>query len=213
MEKVVDKLYELETELSSNSLINVQYFSFVDYPANVNDLETLKNDDKFHNEFLDFYRYCNGFEFKWEVKNGQWQEEDISGKTNVLAFQKSIKSWKGIVHFDDTPEDSPLKKFFPVDFFADEAAVGANSTPGYRNEMFLYRFEGELIPLQLTMEGYLELLNYCRGFFYWQYGILELQEKKENLTSSKMKQYLPLIFKDFNWKQFVKMYNRYRVGK
>ena len=76
--------------------------------------------------------------------------------------------------------DSVRRKFFPLDFFADEAAAGFCNMEGWRNMVYLYQFEGELIPLQVNFKSYLELMLKAKGCFYWQYLIWEIIDKEEN---------------------------------
>src|SRR5262249_37075090 len=105
------------------------------------------------------------------------------------------------------------REFFPLDFFADEAAAGFCTRDGFREMIYLYQFEGDLIPLYVSFQSYLELMLKAKGCFYWQYLIREIIDNEENEVSKRIKQHFPLLFLDFTFKSLKRSYNELHKKK
>ena len=132
------------------------------------------------------------------------------GSVRVNPFLQVVKDWNGVVFFDNQPNDAVIRDFYPLDFFADEAAVGFCTREGWRNILYLYQFDGDLIPLHVNFQSYLQLMLQAKGCIYWQYLIIELVKKEENEVSARIKKYLPGLFSDFSFSLFEKLFNELR---
>jgi hypothetical protein len=211
MRETLDSIIAFEEELRLNSAIQLVTYDFFNSPANSGQIESLQNMGKVEKTVLDFYRVSDGFEINWRPVDISFEEHEMFGRVKINPFQRVVRNWSGVVYFDDEPENSPRRKFFPLDFFADEAAAGFCSLEGYRNMMFLFRFEGDLIPLYVNFENYLKCLLATKGCLYWQYLIVELISGAENEMSSRIKRFLPQLFPDFGFHSFEELFNDVRI--
>lgn len=211
MKDIIDKFILFEKELDGNKLIVKEKFELINQPADASQLAIQRELKRIEASVLDFYVIANGIEVKWGPVDPDLKGSDIVGRIKVNPFSQVVKDWSGVVFFDNDPADSPRRKFFPLDFFADEAAVGFSTMEGWRNMVYLYKFEGDLIPLYVNFESYLSLMVQARGCYYWQYLILEILEKQENVMSGRIKQYLPRLFQGFSFDAFQKSFNEVRI--
>jgi hypothetical protein len=211
MREVINFIVAFEEELRLNRSIRAVTFNFFNSPANSQQIDELEKNGKIEKKVLDFYRLSDGFEISWRPVEVSLEEHEIVGRVKINPFQKVVRNWSGVVYFDDEPENTPRRKFFPIDFFIDEAAVGFCSLEGYRDMMYLFKFEGGLIPLHVNFEGYLRCLLAAKGCLYWQYLSLELINGKENEVSGRIKQFLPQLFPDFSFESFEKLFRQVRI--
>jgi|GEM_PF-2238086 len=212
MREILDSIIAFKEELRRNNSIRVVTFDFFNSPANSRQIEQLEKRGKVEKTVLDFYGVSDGFEIDWEPIDASLEEQEMFGRVKVNPFQDVVRNWSGVVYFDDEPQNSPLRQFFPLDFFVNEAAVGFCSLEGYRNMMFLFRFEGDLIPLYVNFESYLKCLLVAKGCLYWQYLIVELLTGKENEMSRRIKEFLPRLFPDFSFQSFEKLFADVRIN-
>jgi len=207
MKKIIDGMAKLEAELKKNNKISQVSVSYFDSPANLEQLDELEKSGKIEKTVLDFYRASDGFEINWAAVDENLVKNEILGRVKINPFQQVVKKWSGVVYFDGEPENSARRKFFPTDFFVDEAAAGFCSLEGYRDFMYLYKFEGDIIPLFVKFADYLQLMLLAKGCLYWQYLILSIVDKAENEVSSRIKTYLPQLFPGFSFAAFEKYFN------
>jgi len=211
MKETIESIIDMESELKSNNKIRLKKFDFFSEPANSNQLNELEVAGKIEKSVIEFYRVSDGFNIEWEAGDISFEKNEIRGRVIVNPFPKVLRNWKGVVYFEDEPENTPRRRFFPVDFFADETACGFCSLEGYRNMIYLFRFEGDLIPLYVNFQGYLMLMRMAKACWYWQNLILEIIKGEENIGSSRIKRFLPEIFPDFNFAAFTKLFGELRV--
>ena len=126
---------------------------------------------------FDFHHELNGLTIKWAAAENV---PDIAGAVKLLPFKEILRDWKGVVYFDFTPDIERMKTFHPLDFFVDEACVGAflDETKESDPSLHLYTFEDKPIRLNLNIDGYVRMLVLSKGFLYWQYALLEILEAK-----------------------------------
>jgi hypothetical protein len=158
----------------------------------------------------EYYAQMNGSEIFWSHSKFKAQPR-ISGCIRILDAETLSKDSKGIVWFDHTPQDDPLRKFKLIDFFADEAAVGFYEGDHPNDQMYLYFFEGDPLPLGVDFEGYHKLLCESRGLFYWQQVLRAILEGKENQESIDFKLYMPQIHSGFSYVAFANKYNSLKI--
>jgi hypothetical protein len=153
----------------------------------------------------------NGLNISWTAREDA--PADVMGSLKILEAKEVLKDWQGVVYFDFTPADSRIRRFHPIDFFVDEAAVGAflNEPDREDTSLYLYSFEGEPANLRLDMPGYVQMMVASRCFLYWQYAILEILEGQENPVSQRFKEWMPRLFPEFDWQQYVAQYERVRL--
>ena len=197
---MIEKFKTLFSEIRENESIDIKALELNDYAANAPDLEYVEGRKTVDKLFIDLYKELNGVVIDWAAKEAR--HDDVLGKAKILPFQESIVNWKGIVYFDDTPEDSIIRRFFPFDFFVDEACAGILATVEQKPNIYLYQFEGEPFDLKVDINGYCELLIEAKGFRYWQMMIKEILTGTENYNSKLVKEYLPQLFPEFSFKQF-----------
>jgi hypothetical protein len=106
-----------------------------------------------------------------------------------------------------------MENFKIVDFFADESCVGYIHDEQKVDYMqYLDLGDSEPKPLSLNFAGYLELLLTCRGFAYWQLVILHLRNGGGYESKvEEFKTYMPQLFPDFKWEEFVALYEKVRI--
>ena len=211
MKETIQSVMAFETEIANNNLLEKVKFEYADIPADASLISIQKELQRIEPSVLDFYEAANGFEIKWQAVDKEIRKHEMTGSIKVNPFLQVVKDWNGVVFFDQEPADSPVRKFFPLDFFADEAAVGFCTKEGWRNMLYLYQFDGELVPLYVSFESYLQLMLKAKGCFYWQYLILELIKREENEVSQRIKKYLPSLFTNFSFSEFEKLFTQLRI--
>lgn len=205
MRDILEIIIDFEETLRTNPAIRLNRFDYFDSPANSGQLDELEASGKIEKSVLDFYRISDGFAFDWQSADPKFPDGDIVGRVRVNPFQQVMRNWQGVVYFADEPETSPRRKFFPLDFFIDEAAAGFCTLEGYRRMMYLFHFEGDLIPLDVTFRNYLRLMLAAKGCLYWHYLLLAVLENRENPVSVRIKRHLPALFPDFSADGFSRL--------
>jgi hypothetical protein len=206
-----EKLEKLFTELKQNNSIGIKKLELNKQPAADADIEYVKGRKTANTKFLQFYSECNGITIDWQAKKDDSGE--VAGKVKLLPFNQAIVNWKGVVYFDDTPEDDLIRRFFIIDFFIDEACSGFYATTEQSPDIYYYPFEGEPFNLELDINGYVEMLIEAKGFRYWQLALKELITKSENHNSKIFKTHMPVLFPDFKFKDFEQKFNSLRLHK
>jgi hypothetical protein len=178
-------------------------------PVNIADIEYVRGRGTVHESLLIFYEQINGLLIQWEADKAD--DEDMVGRTKILTFNNAITNWEGVVFFNDTPEGSLLRRFFLIDFFVDEAAVGFFATSEKKPNLFLYQFEGEPFNLKLDINGYIIMLIAAKGFRYWQLVIKSIITGNENSISLKFKKLMPDLFPGFSFTEFEGLYKTLKI--
>jgi hypothetical protein len=159
---------------------------------------------------FDFHQELNGLSIEWAIRE---KAPDIEGVIKILSLKEILRDWKGVVYFDFTPENERIRKFHPVDFFVDEACVGAflNEIDKPDCSLYLCGFGDEPINLNLDISGYIQMLVESRGFLYWQYTVIEILEGQENPVSQRFKEWMPKLFPGFSWQEYVQKFNQLKI--
>ena len=158
MKDIIVMLAAFEKEIDSNDSIVKEKFEIIKTPANASLVKAQRDLNMIEPTVLDFYEAANGLAVKWKAKDAKMLANEMMGSVKINSFINVVKDWSGVVFFGSEPDDSPLLEFFPLDFFADEATVGFCTQEGWRNSLYLYRFDNELVSLQVTFHAYLQLL-------------------------------------------------------
>jgi len=154
-----------------------------------------------------FYQTLDWFKIFWETNEEIIDGSKIYGYINILPSAEVLHDWKGVVYFDGDPADRANFKI--VDFFLDEVCVGYYHDERKSDAMYIFNFEGEPEPLGVNFAGYLELLLMARGFNGWQRVLQNLNG--ESVHQSDFKIYMPQLFPDFKWEEFVGLYERVKL--
>ncbi|NEO93283.1 MAG: hypothetical protein F6K56_24905 [Moorea sp. SIO3G5] len=202
---------DLEDELDGNPNIILESFK-TPLPLSKREQEVVQGVTP--SSIFEFHQNLNGLNIEWEINKKQSSDvKDIKGSVKILSLKEIIQDWKGVVYFDFTPESGRIRSFHPIDFFVDEACVGAFLNEKDRQELslYLYSFEGEPVNLNLNIEGYIQMMVLSKGFLYWQYSIIEILLDKENPVSHRFKEWMPELFPDFSWEKYIQKYNQLRI--
>jgi len=160
----------------------------------------------------DFYKILNHLNYEWETK--ELVDESgikLKGRINILKAESVLSDWKEVVYFDG--DSAELKQFKIVDNFVPEAHCGFLLN-GDNSDVMYYHESGEpeLEPMGVDFNGYLELMFAARGFWYWQRVILNLTTGEGyGHNVEEFKTYMPQIFPDFKWEEFVALYEKVRI--
>jgi len=160
----------------------------------------------------EFYKSVDHLNYEWETK--ELADESgikLKGRINILKAESVLSDWKEVVYFDGDSEE--LKQFKIVDNFVPEAHCGFLLNEDKSDAMYYHESgERDLLPLGVDFNGYLELMFMARGFWYWQAVVLNIKNGKGNEGEvEKFKTYMPQIFPDFKWEEFVALYERVRI--
>ena len=128
------------------------------------------------------------------------------GSINIIPLKDSLK--------DKQP--SYMHNLWMLDYFIPEACIGFfMAEPGQKpdDELYYLYFEDEPQGLNVDMDGYVQLLYQARGFAYWQLALLFLQTNRKRKVPEveEFKKYMPLIFPDFKWEEFVALYEKVKI--
>jgi hypothetical protein len=212
MKELIEKIFSFEKEMDNNKLIVKEKFECLNTPAIPSLISIQRELKMIESTVLDFYELAGDLVIKWKAVDPELLNYEMVGSVKVNTFSQVVVDWNGVVFFDDEPMDSEIRAFFPLDFFADEAAVGYCTKEGWRNTLYLYQFDGDLISLHVNFKSYIQLMLLAKGCFYWQYLILEIIKKEENEISGRIKKYLQSVFPDFSFLAFEKLFNELRIN-
>lgn len=204
-------LDDFASQLQKNKQLTVQKALFFNIGAKKADLEQVRKTGRVHEEVLKFYAQGNSWEITWTPKEATPELTELVGRVAILPFEKVFSNWEGVSFFSSTPADSLRRRFFPIDFFADEAAVGLVVTEEHKGQLYFSNFESDPIPLYINLNGYIQLCVAAKATIYWQYLLFELIEGEENPTSQRIKEHLPTLFSDFSFKAFSQLFNKLRI--
>ncbi len=160
------------------------------------------------NGFKEYFSLYDRLTIEWKLKN-----KDQHGAIKILTLEKVFIDGKDIVYFDHTPNDSPLRHFYIIDFFVDEACVGVYQNYPELSGMHYFEFENQTYPLYLDFEGYMKLLGETKGFLYWQKVILDYLSGSESFETKNFKETMPNLFPDFDYDAFIELYESLRIDK
>ena len=204
----LDLVTNLEDELESNPKIVVTDFQT---PLALNKKEKEVSKKVTPSVIFSFHQNLNGLSIGWKPKKKQ--NPDVKGSVKVLSLNEILQDWKDVVYFNFTPEQERIRNFHPIDFFVDEACVGAflNESSKQDVSLYLYSFEGEPTNLNLDINGYIQMMVASKGFLYWQYTVVEILESQENPVSQRFKEWMPKLFPGFSWQAYVQKYNQLKL--
>jgi hypothetical protein len=146
------------------------------------------------------YGERNGLGFKWFSKT--CEDPYVMGSVNILSLEKMSQNW------NLERDDSSMKDFFILDYFADETCVGFFKGLDY---LYLYRMEGEPQYLSLDLKGYIELCMEAKGFLYWQVIVRGFIDGKTVPEAKRYEKYMPTIFPDCSLEKLREVFERVKI--
>lgn len=159
---------------------------------------------------LDFYRQIKSVRVTWEACEGD--DPDVAGQVNILPLDRVLADWGDDIYFEDDDPESHRRFFHPFDFFAPEAAVGLMLRDEPEPGLYYFAYHDDPIPLDLDVEGYIELLLEARGFLYWPKVIVARLTDTEFEEVDRFRDAMPRLFPDFDPDAFEKRYQALRLG-
>lgn len=161
------RLTRLVDELKANSRVDVE-LAEIGAPTAAGKLASARESaPDLGSSVFAFYEEVSSFTLKWrgvEVPEG----ENWVGAVDVRPIDDVAgpEVGKGRVWFDDTPEESPLRRLRPMDIFQPEACMALYPVPGKATVHYHY-FGESLLPTGLTFDAWFDRLIASRGFWYW----------------------------------------------
>jgi hypothetical protein len=158
---------------------------------------------------IDLYESINGYTLNWQHTDYK-DVSSVGGLCRILSRQEIKMPLQGIVWFDSTAADDPIRNFIIIDFFIDEACAGVYKDAN-DNAVYFYEFESKPRSLNLDIDGYITMLCLARCFRFWQTVLIFIATGEERQEVNDFKKYMPLLFPDFNYDEFVSVYNSVKL--
>ena len=202
------RLRKLKAWLEANPAIELREFNRAEIPADVLDYAAPFNDGSLPPGLAPFYRQFNGFGCKWVHKT----DARIAGYARFLPLEEMYRYWDGswTLQPGDPDADALTNGFFPIDFFNDEACVGA-----FRNDhdpfLYYYNFHGAPQNLFIGIAAYFELMCYAKAYRYWPYLILEINSGSHSRMGDELRTGMSVLNGEFDMKEFIALYHRLKV--
>ena len=148
--------------------------------------------------------------FNW--LNIEWKHSKENGNIRFVTYQQLIYDWD--IEFGANDWAPDMKGFRPLDMFLESAGcVGFFIGREDKQGLYLYKFDGETIPLYIHFEGYLKLLEHTKGYNWWQNALVQLHTGIPQPNVSKFREVMPTIFPNFNWDHFAQLYESLRIDR
>jgi hypothetical protein len=159
---------------------------------------------------LKFYSCFGAWGVKWETR------PDFSiralGIFNFLSIEEVMQDWDN--EFGGNSWAPDMKGFRPFDMFYEmEGHVGFFVDRPDKKGLYLSETDGEAQPLHVNFEGYLKLLAMSKGYGWWQNSLIEISTGISKAGVTAFKENMPKIFPEFNWEEFVALYESVRIDK
>jgi len=189
--------------------------SFGESDVQLNDAHTVDLTDslrrRISEQILLFYQEITLQKVDWTNRGNA----GVRGFINILPIEVATGSWEGSLYFKGKSPEG-MKNFKAFDFFLPECCVGfylADENENPNEELYAYDLEDEPEPLNVNMEGYIQLLYMARGFSYWPYVLRGLEGGRDYGVTEKFKNGMPQVFPDFKWEDFVALYEKVKLRK
>lgn len=159
---------------------------------------------------VNFYLVNEWWKVSWESKkNSKFKYE---GSINFITLKQVLYNWDE--EFGGESWSLDMKGFRPLDMFYESAGcVGFYINRKDKKGLFLYKFDGKTQALDIDFEGYLKLLGMTKGYGWWQNALIEIQTGNSQPNVTQFKEEMPKIFADFNWFDFINLYESLRLSK
>jgi hypothetical protein len=166
------------------------------------------SDQVLDEKIINFYSFISDWKLHWKVD--QTLAFKAEGVFNFIPFEQILNNgWDTDFGGNDwAPE---MLGFRPLDMFYDiDGIVGFFVGREEMKGLFLFS-DSELYPLHIDFDGYLKLLSMSKGFGWWQNALVQISSGKDQSGVDFFKEKMPLIFPEFSWDEFVKLYESVRI--
>lgn len=161
-------------------------------------------------ELIKFYSVNEWWTVSWKTTDAF--DFKAVGTFNFYPVEKVLYNWDD--EFGGNSWAPDLKGFRPLDMFYEGAGcVGFYVERIDKSGLYLYKFDGETIPLHINFDAYLKLLTYSRGFGWWQNALVQINVDQKQPNVDDLKDKMPRVFPDFSWENFVETYQGLRINK
>ncbi len=182
-------------------------------PINNKSIQLL-NENKISSKIIEEYSESDGFFINW------WKDENkkIGGELNLspskflLQNEPTLKTECDM----DSEMDQELRYFRLFDVPTMNSQVGFFALPNIEPSQNLYfRMVGDkwASDLDVDIDGYFKMALASKIFFYWQIVLIDIKEGTISDETKTFKKEMPKIFSDFNWDEFVALYQSLRLSK
>jgi hypothetical protein len=222
MNNYYEHFQELRKQLESNPLIEIDHFEMEEGLSNANILMIEEEFKIIVPESIKMlYREVSSVDFLWLLKDGAdvpLLDNDSFGSVNGKAYIPDLytvfdgignstgkDAWKNFFWFPDSMDNETIeenKKVRPIDFFDNNngecVCVLKEESKFIKDDLYLRYEDGEILPLDLTIDTYIDLLTTTFGFVNFQSAYMS----RKSYENKKMKYYLPRIFPAISLKEF-----------
>ncbi|MNY12124.1 hypothetical protein D3C86_1451910 [compost metagenome] len=158
-----------------------------------------------------FYKAVDKWSVNWKVVKKKLKFE-AEGIFNFLPLEQVMQDWDD--DFGGNSWAPDMKGFRPFDMFYEmEGQVGFFVGRPDKKGLYLSKTDGETQPLHVDFEGYLKLLTLSKGFGWWQNALVQINTGITQPNVAGFKENMPKIFPEFNWDEFVALYQSVRIDK
>jgi hypothetical protein len=145
--------------------------------------------------------------FEWKDPNNT----NILGTANILSIDGIIESTADYAHLVD--EEPSFGNFHIVDLVRPEIVIGIFSGDYATNSLYLEESDGIAQYLGLDMEGYIKMLIATKGFYCWQFALLDYKSGKEGHSLKQLKEHLPRLFPEVNINEVFALYDSLYISE
>ena len=211
-----DQLYDdmQKSLFSKKDIIWINSFTAIDSCIGA---QNIKSDQISDANIILFYEFTNGLKITWETKEKKKITFKAEGTFNLLPLEEVLTdnwddSWADT--WAGTEEAEAMVGFRPLDMFYESAgSVGFYVNRTDKTGLYLYKEEGVPEPLHIDLEAYLKLLAMSKGYGWWQNALVEISTGVHQPNTDSFRENMPKIFPEFNWDEFVALYESLRIDK
>lgn len=175
----------------------------------------LANELRIPNDIVKISLKDNGQIIDWREK----MDEDFGGRLRLTRLDYLFERDEDINYECDlNPEmEQDLREFRIVDIPTTNSQVGFYYFPDepeneYKELHFRYVNDRFASRLDLDFTGYLKMARASIILYNWQLVLVEINEERETEVSENFRKAVSKINPDFNWSDFVKLYESVRLS-
>ena len=160
---------------------------------------------------IEFYSFIDEWRVRW--KTSEKSMVTAEGTFSFLPIEKVMQNtWDKDFGADDWAPS--MKGFRPLDLFYDsDGMVGFFTKETKKPGLYLMHSDSSLSALRLNFKGYLKLLAVSKGYGWWQNSLVQISTGEHMPNVARFKEDMPKLFPDFNWDEFVSLYQSLRIDK
>ncbi len=179
--------------------------------------------DQLPKSLVDFYQSCDGIHIEWQAKETTGihalgsirllQLKHLFDGNEIDLAANEFGGWRLNTDYGNL---QPLKGAFRiVDLFSGKSMAGIFSEEPATEEVFLYNSGVAFESLKVDFEGYFQLLCKAYGFLGWQRVIIHKEYGQNGgygeYEHDDFRDTMPLLFPDFNFDEFIELYESLKI--